>query len=101
MQVLTCATGRESGEAAPPASKHRQVTLLQTIGQAAAALSIGPLSLVITGAEGPPDVRIDADRPLYPASMIKTPLAAVVWVLIKDGLIAADQTLRVTDSNMT
>ncbi len=48
-----------------------------------------------------PDVALDAGRYLYPASMLKTPLALVAYTLVQDGRLNLDRPLAVTAANMT
>lgn len=48
-----------------------------------------------------PDVAVDPEARFYPASMIKTPLAAAVLSLVQDGTLALDQPFEVIAANMT
>lgn len=71
-------------------------SLLASAGLRDAALLLRPLE---PGAsEG---VEVDAERPLYPASMIKTPLAAAVLALTEAGELDASATVVVDPRNMT
>ncbi len=45
--------------------------------------------------------RIDAERPLYPASMIKLPLAAAILCEVEAGRLQLDQRSRIEPGNMT
>lgn len=47
------------------------------------------------------DVRVDEHHVLYPASMIKTPLAAATLALVQRGALKLDQRIVVDQSNMT
>jgi beta-lactamase class A len=48
-----------------------------------------------------PQAALQTDRPFYPASMLKTPLATVAYALVQDGELDLGQSLEVTDANMT
>jgi beta-lactamase class A len=50
-----------------------------------------------------PDLKtvLEADRPLYPASMIKTPLAAAAYAGVESGRLRLTDTFEVTPANMT
>lgn len=61
-------------------------------------------SIVLTSidtASPPVEARLDAGRPLYPASMIKTPLAAAALTLCAQGELDLDATVAVEERNMT
>ncbi len=60
-------------------------------------------SIVVRGLDGTDrvDVRVDDRRELYPASMIKTPLAAAALSLVERGRLRLDQRITVAHSNMT
>ena len=47
------------------------------------------------------NVHIDDRRALYPASMIKVPLAAAVFSLVESGALRLDQRITVASTNMT
>ena len=65
----------------------------------AAASQLDDLALVLqTGDESR---RIDAERPLYPASMIKLPLAAAILCEVEAGRLHLDQHIRIQPGNMT
>ncbi len=65
----------------------------------ASASQLDDLSLVLqTGDESR---RIDVDRPLYPASMIKLPLAAAVLCEVEAGRLQLEQRIRIQSANMT
>src|SRR5947209_7097055 len=69
---------------------------------AAARLEISPLSCVIRRLDRPePPVEIDPDHRLYPASMIKTPLALAALALVQDRVLNIDAVYQETQSNMT
>ena len=44
---------------------------------------------------------LEPARPLYPASMIKTPLAAAALALVARGHLALDETVAIAEQNMT
>ncbi|HEY8320838.1 MAG TPA: serine hydrolase [Candidatus Baltobacteraceae bacterium] len=67
----------------------------EAAGLRAAAIVIQPLDA------GDPGVRIDPDSALYPASMIKVPLAMVAYQDIEDGRLEPDRRFEVTPANMT
>jgi beta-lactamase class A len=46
-------------------------------------------------------VTLEAERPLYPASMMKTPLALAVYALAADGLVDLQGSVETTEGNMT
>lgn len=48
-----------------------------------------------------PRLALDSGRPIYPASMIKTPLAAAVAASIEDGRTRWDERVEVDAANMT
>ncbi|HZT12623.1 MAG TPA: serine hydrolase [Candidatus Baltobacteraceae bacterium] len=68
----------------------------------AAELGIDPVSAVVkaAGAESPL-AEIDPGKALYPASMIKTPLAAAAYHLIHQRALGLDDAATVDESNMT
>jgi beta-lactamase class A len=53
------------------------------------------------GAAGRLAIELDAERPLYPASMIKTPIAAALAALWESGELRRDDPVRVEAANMT
>ncbi|MDQ2681851.1 MAG: class A beta-lactamase-related serine hydrolase, partial [Candidatus Eremiobacteraeota bacterium] len=48
-----------------------------------------------------PQIAIEPDRYLYPASMLKTPLALAAMTLIEEGVFDFDCTFEVAQTNMT
>jgi len=69
---------------------------------AAARAGLMPHAIVIKRLDRAiPAIEIDPDRYLYPASMIKTPLAVAAFTLVQNGEITLDQQYTVTQSNMT
>ena len=72
------------------------------IEAAATRAGLTPHSIVIERLDqAVPNIQIDPDRYLYPASMIKTPLAVAALTLVQNGEIALGQHYTVTQSNMT
>lgn len=70
--------------------------------QAAAKAGLAPASLVVTRLDRPgPRLAIEPDRPFYPASMIKTPLALAAYALVQSGELNPDESYQVTQANMT
>lgn len=51
--------------------------------------------------EDAPSLAIEPQAPFYPASMIKTPLAAAVLALVEEGELHLDGRHEVTEANMT
>jgi len=70
---------------------------------AAQGAGLTPNSIVIKRLDGSEntDVRIDAQKYFYPASMLKTPLALVAFTLVAAGELRLDQRFEVTQANMT
>lgn len=68
---------------------------VRTAGLADVAIVIQRLDRPDTG------ISLEPDRKLYPASMIKTPLALAVLALVQDGALSLDRSYEVTPSNMT
>jgi len=58
-------------------------------------------SLVLRSLDGAREVELDAERPLYPASMIKTPLAAAALALAAAGKLELKGAVTVEEQNMT
>jgi beta-lactamase class A len=72
------------------------------VSQAAAQAGLEPIAAVVRRLDATaPAVEIAPDAGFYPASMIKTPLAAAVLALVQDGEIRLDQRCAVTQANMT
>ena len=72
------------------------------VRKAAEATGLEPLSFVLWPLDNPGErVEVDARLPLYPASMIKTPLAAAVYALAADGVLSLDERLAVQSGNLT
>ncbi len=73
------------------------------LAQTAARAGLNPVSLVLARLDRSdgPRIALDGDRYLYPASMIKTPLAMAAYTLVQDSELRLDQTFEVTQFNMT
>ena len=73
------------------------------VAQAAREAGITPLSFVMwpLGSTDGNRIEIDAGMSLYPASMIKTPLAAACYALAAKGELSLQSGHEVTDANMT
>lgn len=71
--------------------------------RAAAQAGLAPAAVVVTRLDEPsePWARVDADAAFYPASMIKTPLAAAALALVHDGELDLERPYDVTEANMT
>jgi beta-lactamase class A len=73
------------------------------IADAVAREGLGAASVIIEPLPGTrgPAVRLDPDRPLYPASMIKVPIAAALAVLYAGGTRRPDDPLEIAAEHMT
>lgn len=71
--------------------------LLASVGLAGASLIVEPLSEAPPGAP----LRMQAHAEIYPASMVKTPLAAAVLWEAAQGRLSLDDRCEVTAANMT
>lgn len=72
------------------------------VRQAAAQAALQPCAVVLRRLdEDEPAVLIDGEAGFYPASMIKTPLAAAALALVHDGELALESRFEVTQTNMT
>lgn len=70
--------------------------------RAAAQAGLEPAAMVIRRLDHPgPDLGLDPRAAFYPASMIKTPLAAAALALAEDGILELDRAYEVTQPNMT
>jgi len=71
--------------------------------QAAGEAGLAEPAIIVRrlGGLGQSDATLTKDRPLYPASMIKTPLAVAVLELIATGILSPHARIPVTESNMT
>lgn len=75
----------------------------EDVAAAAADSGLAPCSIVVRDLEGGrrADVHLDPDRYLYPASMLKTPLAVAALTLVAERELRMDQRFTVTQENMT
>ena len=73
----------------------------QRLGALAHHHGLEPGSLVVRPLDGAWEAAVRPDVDLYPASMIKTPLAAAVLALAADGVLSIDERIEVTQANMT
>lgn len=72
------------------------------VARAASRAGIEPFSFVLRSLNGRPvKVEVEAWLPLYPASMIKTPLAAAVLALVSDGTVELESRWPIEAQNMT
>lgn len=63
---------------------------------------LAALSLVLSRLDAPtPRIALDQERALYPASMLKTPLALAAYTLVEEGELRLGDTHEVTQANMT
>lgn len=70
--------------------------------RAAAQAGLLPAAFIIRGLDaGEPAIQVDPEAAFYPASMIKTPLAAVALALVEDRELSLDDRFAVTAANMT
>lgn len=72
------------------------------LAQWAAELELDAVSAVVkaAGADSPL-AEIEPGKALYPASMIKTPLAAAAYCMVREGALRLDDAATVDQSNMT
>lgn len=71
-------------------------------GRLAAEAGLESVSLVINRLDAPaPTIALDPERALYPASMLKTPLALAAYTLVQDGELRLLDLHEVTQANMT
>jgi beta-lactamase class A len=75
----------------------------QDLARTAASAGLSPVSIALARLDRPdgPRLSLNADKYLYPASMLKTPLALAAYTLVQDGVLHQDQTFQVTQQNMT
>lgn len=74
----------------------------QAVREAARDSQIAPFSFVLRRLDAPgSEIAIDPERPFYPASMLKTPLALALLTLVRDGVLTLNQRVSVTQDNMT
>ncbi len=75
----------------------------ETVLEAAAQAKLVPSSIVIRRFDETtePQILIEPDRYLYPASMLKTPLALAAMTLVEAGVFNFECTFEVTQENMT
>lgn len=66
-----------------------------------AGLAEPSIALYRLGEGAPQQCLFEADRALYPASMLKTPLVAATMVEVDGGRLGVDDRLEVTQANMT
>jgi|SRR5579884_275157 len=73
------------------------------LAEIAGAAGLSDLSAVVVRLDRPdgPALSIQADRYLYPASMLKTPLALATYTLVQERELHLDQPFEVTQANMT
>jgi beta-lactamase class A len=73
------------------------------LGVAAAAAGLGAGAAIYLAAldRAAPRLAVDPGRPIYPASMIKTPLAAATAVAVDAGRLRWDEPVEVETANMT
>lgn len=68
----------------------------------AARAGLQPAAILLAGLDaGAPRIAIDPDAAFYPASMIKTPLAAAALALVDEGSLDLEGRHEVTAANMT
>lgn len=72
------------------------------LSAAAARAGLSPFAAVVRPLDGnAPQAAVEPEAPFYPASMIKTPLAAAVLTLVQDGILTLEQPCEVTPENLT
>lgn len=91
MQVLTRIHGEPSG-----------VLTSDIVSQAAGRAGLDALAFALKRLDREePAVAVEPDRPLYPASMLKTPLAVAVYYLVQAGELGLADGFEVAPANMT
>ncbi len=74
----------------------------EAVSSAVQRVGLVPHSIVIRRLDRPvPPIEIEPNLPLYPASMIKTPLALATLALAADGELRLDAVFEVDPGNMT
>ncbi len=73
------------------------------LGQAAQQAGLESAAIIVRRLDGAPWEAVlgDPDRTIYPASMLKTPLALAAYTLVHDGELKPGLRLEVTPANMT
>jgi beta-lactamase class A len=73
------------------------------LAETAARAGLSDVSLVLARLDRPDDARvaIEPDRYLYPASMLKTPLALAAYTLVHDRELRLSDSFEVAQANMT
>lgn len=101
MQVLTRRVGAARGVTVAPMPMPPLTA--EIVAQAAAGASLQPFAFALYRLDEPDGLRIDMDgaAAFYPASMIKTPLALAAYTLVQENALSLDQSLEVTEGNMT
>jgi beta-lactamase class A len=70
--------------------------------RAASQAGLHPFAALVRRLDAPaPEASVGAAASFYPASMIKTPLAAAAFALVQDGELDLEERSTVTQSNMT
>ncbi len=110
MQVLArieplAARGSPSGPTPARGRKPGDVTLtLRRLEDIAADTGLRPASIVVGRLDvAEPPISLEAERPLYPASMIKIPLVAAILTAMAEGSLplSLETPIEVTPENMT
>ncbi len=75
----------------------------EDLAELAARCGLAPVSLVLARLDrlGGPALAVDPECYLYPASMLKTPLALAAYALVADGELHLEAPYEVTPANMT
>ncbi|MDE2572650.1 MAG: serine hydrolase [bacterium] len=73
------------------------------LAEAARSAGLSPFSAIVERLDGGRRERAEAQPwlPLYPASMIKLPIAAAAWSRIAAGKLSPEQPVTVSESNLT
>jgi len=111
MQVLTCIQldcsavilSPSKGGPEPVEGVTPRMLTPDTLSTALAKAGIADASVVVRRLDRPDDrpVELEPGRYLYPASMIKTPLALAALAMVQDGDFSLEQRFEVTQANMT
>ncbi len=86
-----------------PGRTHVKMLTDEALGRALSAAGLSPHAAVVKRLDpaAGPSIAVDADRYFYPASMLKTPLAAAALHLVAAGELALEQSFEVTQGCMT
>lgn len=93
----------QAGRTQRPDEWGQPMVTATSVTEAASAAGLRAFSIVVKGVGLPvwDGIRIHAERDLYPASMMKTPLVAAALADVADGRLHLDDQVEVHSANMT